>query len=171
MTLTAADVRKTLAQYRNEMELAGIDQTRRDMVAMPKDIIGPLLIALLVDEDSDIRWDAADLLLDINPHIYLKDVLRLHDDPDINIRSGICYRIAEKAPFHIAVDPLCQVLIHHTDSNTRFWAAIALAAIGDVGNRRAVDALLQALTDDGLNYESVPVSPAAKYALSAYPYR
>ena len=169
MTISTADVRTILTRWTGSSSLAVINQARHDIVSMPENVVSPPLIALLADEDPDIRWCAADLLLDINPQAHLTHVAGLLlTDPDQYIRSGLCYRISEKAPFEATVEPLCHVLLNDSDSNARFWAALALGAIGDF---RAVNALQQTLNDDGLNYEGVPVSHVAKYSLSMFSYR
>jgi len=164
MKTTESNVRKELVRLVRSTDLAEAHQILATLKSMPPRIISPQLVALLMDKDASVRWRAADLLLNVNGRANLRHVLTLLNDRDPDVRASVCFRMAERAPSSIAVDPLCNALLHDRDSNVRFWAAHALGAYP---NRKAIKALEQATSDQGRNYEDVPVAHAARSSLAA----
>ena len=122
----------------------------------------PHLEDLLNGPDPDLRCNAAEALIALDPSSAVPKVLHLLRDEVTYVRFNLCIMLCDY-PDSRAVESLIETLLHDPDSNTRYHAAVALGKIRD---KRAVEALQWAeANDSGKDYEDDPVSRAARRAL------
>jgi HEAT repeat protein len=120
-----------------------------------------LLIANLKDSDYDVRWDAAEALVNISDEKAVDALIIALKDSDYDIRWN-----AAEALINIgnekAVDTLI-IALKDSDSDVRSTAAVAL---GNIGSEKAVNALIIALKDSDSDVRST-AAEALSYILEA----
>jgi HEAT repeat protein len=126
-------------------------------------VIG-VLTTLLADPDPEMRCDAAEALVRIDPKCALDVILPLLNDPVSSVRWHICGLLHdfgdERASAH-----LVKVLLEDPEGDVRLLAA---AALGNVGNHTVIPALRQAQQfDDGIDYEGRRVRDMAAEAIDS----
>lgn len=141
---TDGDVRKQAARALGELD---------DPIAVDA------LIEALSDRDWPVRKNAATSLGRIGDERALKPLLKTLDDKDIDVRRhaiGALVKMKSKA-----VKPLLKKL-YDTDWQTR---AIAAESLGRIGNKKAVEPLIKALSDRRFRDENRYVRGKAAEAL------
>jgi HEAT repeat protein len=119
-----------------------------------RDIRG--LIRLLSHKDPDIQYEAAGALGDIgDPRAVDPLITALKNDEFSGVRWKAAESLSRIGP--PAVDALIGAL-QHSDDDVRWKAAIAL---GEIGDQRAIEPLIRALTD---KYENVRAEAATSLA-------
>ncbi len=107
--------------------------------------VDALLKALLEDQESDVRWSAADQLVILGSEraidALLQILLNTSESDDPWKAAHLLGHISSEG----AVEPLFQALLDASNSNVRGSAA---SVLGYIGGERAVDALLKALLND-----------------------
>ncbi len=106
------------------------------------------VIPLLRSEDVPIRNLSMDILRQIGSQNIEPIIALLKDeDPDIRI---FCSDILGSTDDYMAVHPLCGSLVHDTEINVRYQAAVSL---GELGKPEATESLNKALgNDDWVNF-------------------
>ncbi len=122
-----------------------------------------LLDQLLDDEDENVRTDAAVIFAAVDLDRSLDRLLGFLRTPDAAMRWTICGLLSRHGDER-AVEPLIQVLLSDDWPDTRMLAAFAL---GEIGDRRALEALRYVEQhDQGVDYENRTVRDAASEAIS-----
>jgi HEAT repeat protein len=100
------------------------------------------LIRLLDHKNPDIQWKAADALGTLGEPA-CDPLIRILEFPKLHVRLGAIEALGDiQCPR--SVEPVMERLRHENDDEIRFVAALAL---GQIGDRRAVPALEEALRD------------------------
>ena len=120
---------------------AGVRVTALGALARLGVLTDQTLAAALCDEAPAVRRRACELAA-AHPGV---DVLALLDDDDVNVAEMAAWTLGEQQPVHAgAVDALLRVVPDHPDALVR---EAAVAALGAIGDERAVPAILRALAD------------------------
>ena len=153
---TNSDVRENAAKALGRIGWKPVNQTERsiylmalqewdEVVKIGAPAIAPL-IAVLRDEDANVRRNAAKDLGKIGDKRAVEPLIAILEDPDWRIRSDAVLALG-KIGDKKAVDPLIDAL-KDKDSSVRRMAAETLGKIGD---ERAVEPLIAALRDKNLD--------------------
>jgi HEAT repeat protein len=123
----------------------------------------PYLASFLQNPDTALQSYALNAMLAIDEEHALDYVLPLLSDP--RRQFAICCWLARAGVSKRAVLPLTEVLRSSPDANARYMAA---AALGEMGDERAIDTLTQAVQQDtGHNHEGSSIRDMAASALAA----
>lgn len=154
-----------LNQYVNSLlvELHSVDSTRRDSIVRELqkqdwETVVSILRNLLNNPDSDVRADAAEAALRIDPYQSIDIVLPLLNESDSTMRWHICGLLHDFGDKR-AARVLVKILLEDSDGDVRWMAAWAL---GEIGDDTALSALHQAAEDDdGTDHEGRRVCDVA----------
>jgi HEAT repeat protein len=120
------------------------------------------LVDILNTDDPDMRCDAAEALLRIDPSQAVDMVLPLLGDSDMTVRWYTCGLLHDFGDSR-AIPSVVKLLRTDPEGRVRHVAAFALGAIG---NSTALPALKEAVdSDDGADHEGRPVREMAEEAM------
>lgn len=118
----------------------------------------------LSNPDPELRCDAIELLLLIDPPKTLDLVIPLLKDPVDFVRDCVCQELEFNGYFDKnAVEPLIDRLLNDPDEDVRYRAAVLLGKIRDYRAKPALEWVVS--NDKGVNYEGDSIAARAAWAL------
>jgi HEAT repeat protein len=128
----------------------------------------PALIAALDDEDQDVRWHAARALVDIPDQRAVEPLMRCLHDKNDRVVSVAVWALG-KTGDRRAVKPIIELLVgsRKLGQGSVGVRRNAAKALGELGDRRAFDALLAAYRDTEYPNKEYPDRLLRENALTA----
>jgi HEAT repeat protein len=146
-----------------ELDTRASLQARKELQAIDRDVVLKVVESLLSNDSSDLRANAAEALLRLDPYENLPKVLVLLDDVDETVRWFVCGLLHDFGDTR-AAPRLSKALAEDSSALVRLTATYALAKMGD---RMSLPALRKAVEfDRGQDYEGRTVKDAAAEAIN-----